>query len=856
MSIACPRSHHWLQRTIQAWLKPSCRSVSTTSAINRGLRATQDAAGNGNTRGRDRTVSKVRKQYSKSEISSIEPERQARGKHTAEKGEHGATGGLCQVIKRLRDLLTTIQVSDSGPKGMGSSETVEEVEQLLGRVNAMAVDEPLYLKTSRLFMMKRTLLKRGHLVEEPPPDGSTTVIWLRPDDMFQLVTKGGQVTQPDSDEMPHLDVDPMEGQKGKVTREVDSQSDQNPQSEPVAETQTLDRTIHRTGTLVKMIQTRESGSEQIQSRLNYVTDELGDLLASVNEAMQSGKEQARSVRAAMDQQCGPLGEVWVTEQPLENERSLLWLKPDTQEVELVLSPQAASLVSRNREGHLADEQALNTAMTRMRVLVETVQNAGAGGVEKSLLTELYGLIDRVNEGSSSAHRWSQRGVWRALQRHLGPKGKFWVSNVGAGKRCVVHLLRGPLGLLKLALGSELEQLASKAGDKKPVEKPKLRQVEKHAEEPRVRQGEDDIPISVPYTTAASTFLYGSNTVLAALRAKRRKLYQLYLHDRLSARESNDRAIRKLAEEAGVPVHHNAGLKLLDKMSEERPHNGVVLEASQLPAPPVLGLGEFDSSNAVIPLDLDRQSAEDLAVNGAPIAISSPAKTWRYPFVVMLDGIIDPGNLGNILRTCHFYGVDAVAVASNTCANLNSSTLAKASCGACEAVRVLALPKPSNFVYECAKKGWRIFAAVAPPSPGSPLPSRDRSQHLTTHTLSSDSPLSKFPCILMLGAEGEGLRDNLQNRADFFVSIPGGARGSDVPDVGVDSVNVGVAAGVLVESFLRQPEPAKVKRTYGPPGPSLPRRVPGKGPALYHLPPDQPNSPTARETETAFDFLGF
>ena len=55
---------------------------------------------------------------------------------------------------------------------------------------------------------------------------------------------------------------------------------------------------------------------------------------------------------------------------------------------------------------------------------------------------------------------------------------------------------------------------------------------------------------------------------------------------------------------------------------------------------------------------------------------------------------------------------------------------------------------------------------------------------------------------MLGAEGEGLRANLVNKAHCLISIERGAVGEGSVDVGVDSLNVGVAAGVLMEAFLR------------------------------------------------------
>lgn len=321
----------------------------------------------------------------------------------------------------------------------------------------------------------------------------------------------------------------------------------------------------------------------------------------------------------------------------------------------------------------------------------------------------------------------------------------------------------------------------------------------------LRSGDDDqdIPLSIPYTTAASSFLYGTNVVLAALRAKRRKLYQLYVSQRAFTRETNTQNILKLAREAGVTVHQDTSVKLLDRMSDDRPHNGMVLEASRLPAPPVLSLGKPDESTSIIPLLIERQSAEDIAVNGAPIAIASVTSSLRHPFVIMLDGITDPGNLGNILRTAHFYGVDAVAVSTNTCADLSVATLAKASSGACEAVQLLALPKPSNFVFDSAKSGWRVFAAVAPNNPSQPV--RDSSRALNSKGVSTLDPLARYPCLLMLGAEGEGLRQNLVSKADHLVSIDGGSRaGQAISDVGVDSLNVGVAAGVLMEAFLSKP----------------------------------------------------
>ncbi|KAK5722182.1 hypothetical protein LTR17_014374 [Elasticomyces elasticus] len=317
--------------------------------------------------------------------------------------------------------------------------------------------------------------------------------------------------------------------------------------------------------------------------------------------------------------------------------------------------------------------------------------------------------------------------------------------------------------------------------------------------------EDAHPVSVPYTTAASEFLYGTNVVLAALRAKRRKLYRLHIHPRLFNREGASRDIEALADRAGVKIERNADLRLLDKMSDSRPHNGVVLETSRLPAPPVLAMGAADAGSGEVSLILDKQNTEDAAINGTLSALST-AQTWRRPFVLMLDGIVDPGNVGNILRTAHFYGVDAVAIATATCCSLTSAVLAKASSGACEAVPILALPKPSSFVVDSAKAGWRIYAAVAPSAGNAQsVPTvKEVVTTATTSTIATSSPLGKDPVILMLGAEGEGLRANLVRQADCLVSIEQARSATRATDVGVDSLNVSVAAGVLMEAFLQKP----------------------------------------------------
>jgi 21S rRNA (GM2251-2'-O)-methyltransferase len=307
-----------------------------------------------------------------------------------------------------------------------------------------------------------------------------------------------------------------------------------------------------------------------------------------------------------------------------------------------------------------------------------------------------------------------------------------------------------------------------------------------------------VPLSIPRSSAASEFIYGTSAVKAALRARARKLYKLYIYRGEGGTEDRegDKEFLKLAEQSGLDVKRlgegEDDLRLMNKMSLGRTHNGYVLEASQLPSTPVEALDNVDGPGDGFTFTPGHQSAEDLAVNGTSSKISG--KGHRYPFVLMLDSILDPGNLGAIIRSAAFFGVDAIALIDHNLAPFSPVTL-KASSGAAEHMPYLKIKKDLDFVKRSQSNGWKFFAAIAPESA-----SANRAGPNAITLRDAEDALRKGPCVLILGGEGDGLRPRLQKAADEMIGIEGAAGLNS--EMGLDSLNVSVAAALMMQIFVK------------------------------------------------------
>ncbi|EKV07279.1 tRNA/rRNA methyltransferase, SpoU [Penicillium digitatum] len=325
-----------------------------------------------------------------------------------------------------------------------------------------------------------------------------------------------------------------------------------------------------------------------------------------------------------------------------------------------------------------------------------------------------------------------------------------------------------------------------------------------------------VPDTIPYTTPASEFIYGTSAVEAALRCSRRQLYKLYIYqstdEELSAAKVT---IRKLALSKNIAVKMAfAGWdRLMDKMSAGRPHNGCILEASPLPKLPVRGLQAVPSiSEEYFRAELAPQTREEAAVNGTDDRIriyhSCPPpheneQRHRYPIVLLLDGVVDTGNMGAIIRSSYFLGVDALVLAGRNSAPLSPITI-KCSAGAAENMPILHVKNEVDFIQRSQQNGWRFYAADTP-TPGSV-----HLDHISTDGDQSGAKLPSLtaPSVIMMGSEATGLSSHIKSHADAIISIPGARQnfilGVESDPARIDSLNVSVAAALLMEKFLRTP----------------------------------------------------
>lgn len=174
------------------------------------------------------------------------------------------------------------------------------------------------------------------------------------------------------------------------------------------------------------------------------------------------------------------------------------------------------------------------------------------------------------------------------------------------------------------------------------------------------------------------------------------------------------------------------------------------------------------------------------LDGLTASHTTASKNRKHALWVALDEVQDTQNMGAIIRTCVFLGVDGIVTTEHRSAPLNA-TVSKTSAGALEIAPIYHPGNLSRFLEESKENGFRIIGTALDDSASGQA------------SVDSQSVVMDKPTILVLGNEAKGLRDKVKSVCDFHVKI------APVGEVGeVSSLNVSVATAILLHPLATSP----------------------------------------------------
>ena len=234
---------------------------------------------------------------------------------------------------------------------------------------------------------------------------------------------------------------------------------------------------------------------------------------------------------------------------------------------------------------------------------------------------------------------------------------------------------------------------------------------------------------------------GRNAVLEAFRAGK-TIDKLFVLDH--CQDGPVLSIKREAAKKGCLIKY-VSKERLDQMSHTGRHQGVIAFAAA-----------YEYAGVEDILDVAKKRGEP-------------------PFLFLLDNIVDPHNLGAIIRTANLAGAHGVIIPKNRAAGL-TATVARTSAGALNYTPVAKVTNMAKTIEELKKEGlWFVCADM-------------------NGTVMYQLDL-KGPIGLVIGSEGEGVGRLVKEKCDMTASIP--MKGD------IDSLNGSVAAGVLAYEIVRQ-----------------------------------------------------
>lgn len=201
----------------------------------------------------------------------------------------------------------------------------------------------------------------------------------------------------------------------------------------------------------------------------------------------------------------------------------------------------------------------------------------------------------------------------------------------------------------------------------------------------------------------------------------------------------------IAKEKRIVIAETEKAKL-DMMSETKNHQGVIAIV-----PP------FDYCEVEDILELAKEKNED-------------------PFIIMLDGIEDPHNLGSIIRTAETAGVHGIIIPKRRAASVNA-TVSKTSAGAVEHMKIARVNNLNETIKKLKEEGLWVIGT-----------------DMETNTYYYNQDL-KGPICLIIGSEGFGMGKLVKENCDILIKIP--MKGK------ITSLNASVSAGIVIYEAVKQ-----------------------------------------------------
>ncbi|MFH1831003.1 MAG: 23S rRNA (guanosine(2251)-2'-O)-methyltransferase RlmB [Pseudomonadota bacterium] len=239
-------------------------------------------------------------------------------------------------------------------------------------------------------------------------------------------------------------------------------------------------------------------------------------------------------------------------------------------------------------------------------------------------------------------------------------------------------------------------------------------------------------------------IYGVNPVLEVLKAGTRRCHEVFLADKKKTGVVEQ--IAKIADKRKVSVN-KVSREQLGNLSNSNKHQGVAARVDCF---------KYHNLESLIEVAIDDD---------------------QKAFIIILDGITDPQNVGSLIRTAHLLGVHgAIMPRDNACAV--TPAVVKASAGATEYLPIVQVTNITNTIKYLKNKGIWVAAAEA---------CAEKSIY--------DTEFAGYNFALVLGSEGAGVRRLVRETCDFLVYIP--MRGQ------IASYNVSVAGALLMGEVARQ-----------------------------------------------------